>query len=85
MRDRECVDLNECVLNTHNCDVHAECLNREGSFECLCDEEYVGDGITCQRDPSILRTGSFFIHKRYNGIKYHILLTEKQKGQRLSE
>lgn len=56
MIDRECIDLNECDIGTHNCDKNAECLNREGSFECLCMEEYVGDGITCQRDPSILRT-----------------------------
>ena len=58
MIDRECIDLNECDLGTHNCDKNADCLNRTGSFECLCHEEYVGNGVTCQRDPSILRTGS---------------------------
>ena len=42
-----CTDVNECAVNNGGCDVHAECLNRPGSFVCRCAAGYVGDGATC--------------------------------------
>ncbi|XP_039251429.2 uncharacterized protein LOC120328917 isoform X1 [Styela clava] len=30
----DCVDVNECVLNTHTCTEHEICLNRVGTFFC---------------------------------------------------
>ena len=40
-------DINECVKGTDNCDGNADCSNTEGSFECTCNEGYVGDGANC--------------------------------------
>ena len=40
-------DINECSLNTDNCDANAACADTEGSFTCSCREGYNGDGITC--------------------------------------
>ena len=41
-------DINECSLNTHNCDNNAACTNTNGSFSCACKIGYSGDGQTCQ-------------------------------------
>ncbi|KAM9566026.1 epidermal growth factor-like protein 6 isoform 4-T4 [Guaruba guarouba] len=43
----DCVDVNECVTNTHRCNLHAECLNTEGSFKCKCKQGYQGSGFDC--------------------------------------
>jgi cysteine-rich repeat protein len=45
-----CTDINECDLNTDNCDDNATCSNTEGAFTCECDEGYSGDGVTCTDD-----------------------------------
>uniref|UniRef100_A0A4D5RTH0 Putative lipophorin receptor n=1 Tax=Ixodes scapularis TaxID=6945 RepID=A0A4D5RTH0_IXOSC len=47
-----CVDVNECTSGQHNCHVHAECMNLEGSFACRCRPGYNGDGVNCQGEPT---------------------------------
>jgi MYXO-CTERM domain-containing protein len=43
-----CVDIDECMLGTANCDPNALCTNTTGSFTCACNEsEFTGDGATC--------------------------------------
>jgi cysteine-rich repeat protein len=42
-----CVDINECDLNTDNCDANAACTNTAGSFTCECNDGYSGNGVTC--------------------------------------
>ncbi|CAG9563346.1 unnamed protein product [Danaus chrysippus] len=47
-RDKfNCVEVDECLSDTHGCDPHAECSNTPGSYTCLCREGYSGDGYTC--------------------------------------
>jgi len=43
-----CVDIDECLLETYNCDENAECENTEGGFQCLCHEGFTGNGIVCR-------------------------------------
>ena len=41
-------DINECVTGKHNCDAnHTYCNNTKGSFACLCEPGYTGDGLNC--------------------------------------
>jgi len=40
-------DINECSVGSDNCDSKATCLNTVGSFTCICNSGYFGDGITC--------------------------------------
>ena len=42
-----CIDIDECETETDNCHKHADCINEEGSFECLCNDGYYGDGVLC--------------------------------------
>ena len=41
-----CVDVNECL--TTQCNSNAYCSNTEGSFRCLCNEGYYGNGQFCE-------------------------------------
>lgn len=37
-----CVDVNECAIGDHNCDVDSQvCVNLPGSFRCLCNWGYI--------------------------------------------
>ena len=45
----ECVDIDECVINTHSCITNSHCENTYGSFNCPCDVGYSGDGrVECK-------------------------------------
>ena len=40
------IDVDECTSRMP-CDVNAMCTNSEGSFSCVCNPGYVGNGKTC--------------------------------------
>ena len=40
-------DVDECELETANCDENAACYNTVGSFKCACITGYTGNGVTC--------------------------------------
>ena len=42
-------DIDECVLEVHNCDVNANCTNSAGSFNCSCNMGYSGNGVNCSK------------------------------------
>ena len=39
-------DINECDDGTASCDVNAQCINTDGSYNCSCSSGYSGDGMT---------------------------------------
>lgn len=41
------VDVDECEIGAHNCDMNALCVNVPGIFKCSCREGWVGNGIKC--------------------------------------
>lgn len=41
------LDIDECDRGTDNCDLNANCVNTQGSFECMCREGYEGNGRMC--------------------------------------
>jgi hypothetical protein len=41
------LDIDECALNTHTCHENATCVNNIGSYECVCNQGYTGDGRNC--------------------------------------
>ncbi|XP_078680020.1 uncharacterized protein LOC144915479 [Branchiostoma floridae x Branchiostoma belcheri] len=40
-------DIDECARGTHHCHQHANCTNTEGSYRCVCNNGYTGNGRTC--------------------------------------
>ena len=44
--------VDECAQQS-SCDPNATCTNTSGSYTCVCNEGYTGDGMTC--------TGKYFI------------------------
>eukprot|EP00123_Amoebidium_parasiticum_P013118 comp21780_c0_seq1/m.30928 comp21780_c0_seq1/g.30928 ORF comp21780_c0_seq1/g.30928 comp21780_c0_seq1/m.30928 type:complete len:832 (-) comp21780_c0_seq1:313-2808(-) len=64
-------NVNECALNMHNCHTSATCLDTLGSFVCVCNSGFAGNGIMCG-DPAFatcflpeyrLQNGDFEIPK----------------------
>ena len=43
--DGECRDIDECLTAT--CDANASCQNQPGTFACVCNVGFDGDGTTC--------------------------------------
>ena len=51
------LDVNECVrAEAHNCHSNAVCSDTVGSFECVCQDGYNGDGVTCTSKSILLST-----------------------------
>ena len=40
-------DVNECLEALDDCHPNAQCVNTEGSFTCLCQAGFTGDGVLC--------------------------------------
>ena len=40
-------DVDECAEDSVSCDINATCINTAGSFECICNEGFEGNGTTC--------------------------------------
>ena len=38
-------DLNECTSSP--CHINATCINTKGSFNCVCNPGYTGNGFEC--------------------------------------
>ena len=47
--DTGCVDIDECQADIPPCDSNASCTNTVGSFECACNEGFVGTGLAGAR------------------------------------
>ncbi|XP_022786256.1 uncharacterized protein LOC111326510 [Stylophora pistillata] len=41
-------DIDECSEGTHSCDINADCSNTDGSYECICNPGFHGDGRNCE-------------------------------------
>ena len=41
------IDIDECSLGVASCAENAECLDTDGSYECLCSSGYTGNETSC--------------------------------------
>lgn len=45
-----CPDVDECMLDMHDCHENATCVNTDGGFNCSCPRGFTGNGrTTCTR------------------------------------
>ena len=75
-------DVDECNDDNHDCHVNGTCTNTAGSFECVCNDGYFGDGRNCSGshpDPEI-RVGPV-AQKIFSAIRAS--LWSKNKGRAL--
>ena len=42
-----CIDVDECLVGSHQCSVNAACHNTVGSYKCSCASGFAGDGKNC--------------------------------------
>eukprot|EP00933_Yihiella_yeosuensis_P004656 TRINITY_DN109038_c0_g1_i1.p1 TRINITY_DN109038_c0_g1~~TRINITY_DN109038_c0_g1_i1.p1 ORF type:complete len:1124 (+),score=194.27 TRINITY_DN109038_c0_g1_i1:90-3461(+) len=42
-----CTNVDECTAGTHSCHANATCQDMVGSYHCVCNTGYMGDGRTC--------------------------------------
>ena len=47
-------DIDECLRQLHNCSENALCTDTIGSFECDCFNGYMGNGVNCTSEITIL-------------------------------
>ena len=47
-------DINECLSNNHSCNNNNYCVNQLGSYQCVCNAGYSGDGNNCSKIPHVL-------------------------------
>ena len=60
------LDENECNEIRSPCDLNADCINTDGSFECECKSGFVGDGLRCERGRSTIEISlnySFYVDR----------------------
>ena len=43
-----CTDIDECMENIHECQMKAECINIIGSYVCVCQKGFIGNGLYCE-------------------------------------
>lgn len=41
-------DIDECSEGLDECDDNAQCVNTPGSYRCVCESGYQGDGFDCE-------------------------------------
>ncbi|KAL5020522.1 hypothetical protein ScPMuIL_003414 [Solemya velum] len=46
-------DINECTEETHDCGEHFHCVNKNGTFDCKCDDGYVKENGVCNKCDSM--------------------------------
>ena len=40
-------DIPECDRGLDDCDMNATCINAPGSYDCMCNTGFTGDGFNC--------------------------------------
>ena len=42
------VDIDECAKSIHNCHLNSTCTNTNGTFLCMCNSGFTGNGTFCK-------------------------------------
>ena len=58
-------DIDECATDRDDCSTNANCINTQGSFQCICRDGFEGDGKICR--------GEHPYHKMHVSINFHVI------------
>ena len=53
------LDINECTMGENKCHESAMCSNIAGSYDCICNPGFTGDGFSCVGKPT-----QFLLHEK---------------------
>ena len=56
--DSTCLNVNECIIGTHNCHVNSVCSDTIGDFTCSCASGFIGSGTYCSCPSGYIASGS---------------------------
>ena len=60
------IDVNECEYGLDTCHDNATCNDTIGSFYCICDTGFEGDGVNCSSESeSVVKTNQFIVDHPY--------------------
>uniref|UniRef100_A0AC34Q6P6 Uncharacterized protein n=1 Tax=Panagrolaimus sp. JU765 TaxID=591449 RepID=A0AC34Q6P6_9BILA len=76
----ECVDIDECKMGTSSCHPFANCINRDGTYDCQCREGYVGNGRSCQQSSQNIPQGNDVINVECLDDGMKVILVEETKA-----
>ncbi|XP_068687094.1 fibrillin-1-like isoform X1 [Montipora foliosa] len=79
-------DIDECSTGEHNCSHVAVCNNIIGSYNCTCQEGYVGDGRKCSGCPKDWEANGKHCYKLHANNSYRLdkLNDARQKCNEMS-
>ncbi|GBN12717.1 Fibrillin-2 [Araneus ventricosus] len=49
--DSHCRDINECLFGRFPCGTNSKCINSDGSYECVCPDNLIGDAKVACKSP----------------------------------
>uniref|UniRef100_A0A7E4W0Z1 EGF-like domain-containing protein n=1 Tax=Panagrellus redivivus TaxID=6233 RepID=A0A7E4W0Z1_PANRE len=75
--DARCDDIDECKMKTANCHANAKCFNTEGSYECRCNDGFLGDGRDCYQPQQNAPVGTDGLELECRDDGVNLLLTEE--------
>ena len=79
------LDIDECNSNGDPCHSNATCTDTEGSYTCVCDEGFTGDGYNCSGRWRLMSSRFCMEIKKYEIIFYkyglkHYTLSSLRRG-----
>ena len=59
-------DIDDCTAEIDNCHENATCNNTIGSFECVCNAGFGGDGVNCTSKASY----TVIVEETFNNVVF---------------
>ena len=66
--------MNECEVDEDKCHMFASCNDTQGSYDCLCNEGFSGNGTTCTGKLELNHTLAIISH--YVCLSLRLNITE---------